>query len=164
MKTADLCDEFAEAVQVAKPILHDFGGVRSFAGRIATVRVVDDNTSVRILLEQPGHGRVLVVDGGGSLRCALVGDQLARLGGANGWTGIVVNGCVRDSAELAQIPIGVKALAAMPRRSDKQGPGEHDVAVTFAGVTFLPDHFLYADEDGVLVAAEKLGAEEEMGC
>ena len=155
LATADLCDN-NDDVQVAQPLLHDFGGRRAFHGPIATVRIADDNTSVRALLEQPGAGRVLVVDNRGSLRCAVVGDQLAALAYKNGWAGIVVHGCIRDSAALAATPVGIKALAAMPRKSEKRGPGEIDLAVTFAGVTFTPGHHLYADSDGIVLAARPL--------
>ncbi len=155
LATADLCDSHPD-VQVAQPLLHNFGGHRAFHGPIATVRIADDNTSVRTVLEQPGAGRVLVVDNGGSLRCAVVGDQLAMLAHDNGWAGIVVHGCIRDSAALVTMPVGIKALAAMPRKSAKRGPGELDVSVTFAGVKFTPGYYLYADDDGVVVAAQSL--------
>ena len=154
--TADLCDEFGSEVEVAAPLMRDFGGVTTFYGPIATVEVHDDNTSVRQVLEQPGEARVLVVDGGGSTRCALVGDRLAQLAFANGWAGIVVNGCIRDSAAIAAMPIGVKALGTMPRKSEKRGPGRLEVPVSFAGITFAPGHYLYADVDGILVAARPL--------
>ena len=108
------------------------------------------------MLEAPGERHVLVVDGGASTRCALVGDRLAQLAVDNGWAGIVVNGCIRDSAALAAMPIGVKALAATPRKSEKRGPGRHDVPVSFAGVTFTPGHYLYADDDGIVVADKPL--------
>ena len=155
LSTADLCDSNSD-IQVVQPLFRDFGGRRAFHGSIATVRIADDNTSVRALLEQPGAGRVLVVDNGGSLHCAVVGDQLATLLHDNGWAGIVVHGCIRDSAALATMPVGVKALAAMPRKSAKRGPGELDAPVTFAGVTFTPGHYLYADGDGIVVAPRPL--------
>lgn len=154
--TADLSDAHGLSVQVALPGLRDFGGVLRFAGPIATVAVDDDNSAVRALLEEPGAGRVLVVDNAGSLRCALVGDRLAQMAADNGWAGIVVNGCVRDTAALAEIALGVKALAAMPRRSEKRGGGQSGQPITFCGVNFLPGRFLYADEDGVLVSATAL--------
>lgn len=150
--TADLCDEHGDMVQAADPVFRDFGGVTVFGGPIATVKVYDDNTSVRALLETAGAGRVLVVDGGGSRRCALVGDRLAQLACDNGWSGILVNGCVRDSAALAKLPLGVKALATHPRRSEKRGPGQIDVPVVFAGVIFEPGLHLYADSDGVILS------------
>jgi regulator of ribonuclease activity A len=154
--TADLCDQFPDSVSVAEPLFRDFGGRRAFSGPIETVRVREDNALVRQALESPGHGRVLVVDGGGSLRTALVGGRLAVLAEGNGWSGILVHGCVRDSAELGAIPIGIKALASCPRKSGKAGVGERGVAVSFGGVTFSPGAYLYADQDGVLIAARNL--------
>ena len=154
--TADLCDEFGDEVHVAHPIFRDWGGVERFAGPIATLRVHEDNALVRQALETDGRGRVLVVDGGGSLRTALVGGNLAALAHKNGWAGIVVHGCIRDAAELAATQVGIKALAAVPRRSAKDGAGARDVEVTFAGVTFVPGHWLYADRDGVVVADRRL--------
>jgi regulator of ribonuclease activity A len=151
-RTADLCDAFSEALQVAGPWLRDFGAARAFRGPIATVSVLEDNALVRAALEEEGLGRVLVVDGGGSTRCALVGDRLAAMAAERGWAGIVVNGCVRDSLALATVPIGIKALATSPRRPGKSGTGARDVPVEFAGVTFRPGHFLYADQDGIVVA------------
>jgi regulator of ribonuclease activity A len=153
-RTADLCDARAASVRVAMPILRDFGGLSCFAGQIATVRTYEDNALVRQALEEPGRSRVLVIDGGGSARCALVGDRLARLGADNGWAGLVVHGYVRDTAALAGIPIGVKALGAHPMRSAKRGAGEREVALTFASVTFSPGQYLYADADGVVVTEQ----------
>jgi regulator of ribonuclease activity A len=158
--TADLCDEHsanaAVALQIAQPLLHAYGGMRRFCGPVATVQVQDDNTSVRLRLQEPGEGRILVVDGGGSLACALLGDQLAQLAVRNGWAGVVVYGCIRDSAAIGQMPLGVLALATMPRKSEKRGPGQHDLPVRFAGVTFTPGDYLYADEDGVVLADKPL--------
>ena len=141
---------------MAQPVFRDWGGAPSFVGPIATVRVFEDNALVRQSLETAGRGRVLVVDGGGSLRTALVGGNLAALAHRNGWSGIVVHGGVRDTAELAATPIGVKALGAVPRKSAKTGTGERDVPVAFAGITFTPGAYLYADRDGVVVAARDL--------
>ncbi len=152
--TADLCDEFE--VQVAQPIFQDYGKIKSFYGEIATVRVFEDNALVRKTLETDGRKRVLVVDGGASTRVALVGDQLAGMAYENGWTGIVVNGCIRDSAEIAKIPIGLKALSTIPRKSIKKGLGDVDVPVEFAGLVFNPGFYLYADQDGIIVANRKL--------
>jgi regulator of ribonuclease activity A len=136
--------------------LRDFGGRKEFSGRISTVRVHEDNVLVRKALEEPGNGRVLVIDGDASMRFALVGDQLAALGVRNGWSGIVVNGPIRDSVEIAKTAIGVKALGTCPRKTPKLGKGERDVEVSFGEVTFKPGEYLYADEDGVIVAAEEL--------
>jgi regulator of ribonuclease activity A len=156
ISTADLSDAWPNQVQVAHPGLHDYGGTTRFSGPIATVWVDEDNSAVRSLLEEDGNGRVLVVDGGGSLRCALVGDKLAQLAVDNGWAGIVVNGCVRDSAALDEMSIGVKALGTMPRRSEKGGGGHAGLPVNFCGVSFVPGHYLYADEDGIVVSAVAL--------
>jgi len=154
--TADLCDEFGAEVRVAEPLFRDWGGSVSFAGPVETLRVMEDNALVRQVLESPGHGRVLVVDGGGSLRSALVGGNLAALAYQNGWTGIVVHGCVRDTEEIRALPLGVKALQAVPRKSGKSGAGDQGVPVTFAGVTFSRGCHLYADRDGIVVAERDL--------
>lgn len=154
--TTDLCDAYPD-LQVCAPIFHDYGGAVAFHGPIATLKVFEDNALVRATLERPGEGRVLVVDGGGSLRCALVGGQLGALGVDNGWAGILVHGCVRDRAELAALAIGVKALAAHPRRSEKGlHSGQADRVVEFAGVRFVPGAWLYADADGIVVAERSL--------
>ncbi len=154
--TADLCDEFGAEVRVAEPLFRDWGGLDRFAGSMATLRVFEDNALVRQALEASGDGRVLVVDGGGSLRTALVGGNLVALAHRNGWSGLVVFGCVRDAAELAATSVGVKALAASPRKSAKAGAGERGIPVAFAGVTFAPGGWLYADRDGIVVADRKL--------
>ena len=150
--TADLSDAHPEA-QVCAPLFRDFGGRRAFHGSIATVKVFEDNALVRATLETPGTGRVLVVDGGGSLRCALVGGMLGELAVKNGWAGIVVNGCVRDADELAAQDVGIKALAAHPRKSEKGlHSGAAERVLEFAGVRFRPGAWLYADADGIVVA------------
>jgi regulator of ribonuclease activity A len=151
--TADLCDQHGDRVAVAAPIFRSFGGRARFAGAVATLECFEDNSLVRAMLEEPGAGRVLVVDGGGSLRCALVGGNLAVLAQRSGWAGIVVHGCVRDSAELARVDIGILALATHPRRSEKRGIGRRDVAIAFADVAFRPGGWICADEDGLVVAA-----------
>lgn len=150
--TTDLSDAHPEA-QVCEPVFRAFGGRRAFHGPIKTLKVYDDNSLVRSTLETRGDGRVLVVDGGGSTRCALVGGNLARLAVDNGWAGLVVNGCIRDCAEIAAQPVGALALATHPRKSSKgSGTGRADEVLSFAGVTFRPDAWLYADGDGVLVS------------
>lgn len=150
--TADLCDQHDDKIKVAEPIFRAYGASLSFAGRIATVKIFEDNVLVRQALADQGEGRVLVVDGGGSLRCALVGDQLAVLARDNGWTGLLVYGCIRDSAAINELPIGVRALATHPLKSIKKGAGDRNIPVTFAGVTFVPGQHLYADGDGVIVS------------
>jgi regulator of ribonuclease activity A len=159
--TADLCDRHENelrtgAVRVVAPMFRSFGGRSAFHGSIATLKLFEDNSFVRKALEQSGAGRVLVIDGGGSLRRALVGDQLAALGVKNGWAGIVAYGCIRDSAAIAAMDIGVLALATHPQKTDKKNIGESDIAVTFGGVTFRPGEYLYADGDGVIVANHDL--------
>ncbi len=149
--TADLCDAHPE-VQVAEPVFLDFGGRDRFCGSVATVAVFEDNVLVRQALSEPGEGRVLVVDGGGSLAVALVGDRLAAMGAANGWAGVVVNGCVRDVAVTRTVDLGLRARAACPRRSAKTGTGTRGTLVVFAGVTFRPGDWLYADLDGIVLA------------
>lgn len=155
-KTADLCDQHGEQVHVVEPLFRDFGGRCTFCGPITTIKAHEDNSLVRTALEEPGQGRVLVVDGGGSLRCAMVGDQLGLLGVKNRWAGIVVWGCIRDAAELAQLQLGIKALAPHPRKSHKRNEGQRDLTVRFAGVTFTPGQHIYADEDGIILAPTPL--------
>jgi len=154
--TADLCDASPDTVAVAAPLFRDFGGVSAFAGPVQTVRVFEDNVLVRQQLEQPGDGRVLVVDGGGSLRRALLGDKLAALAIDHGWVGVVVHGCIRDAAVIATLSLGVKALHTSPRKSDKSGAGEVATTVEFAGIRLDPGHYLYADADGIVVSPHAL--------
>jgi regulator of ribonuclease activity A len=154
--TADLCDAYPELVQVAEPLFREYGGLERFSGSIETIRVHEDNTLVRSMLESAGHGRVLVVDGGGSLKCALVGGRLAALGRDNGWAGVIVNGCVRDTMEIRQLHLGIRALGAVPMRSAKNGGGERASPLQFAGVTFALGRFVYADTDGLIVAERDL--------
>jgi regulator of ribonuclease activity A len=150
LATTDLSDAHLEA-QILAPVFRDYGGHPRFSGPAFTLRVFENNPLVRSTLETPGLGRVLVVDGGGSLNCALLGGMLGQFGVQNGWAGIIISGCVRDTAELRVLPIGIRALAAHPRRSGKAAGGEVGVAVTFAGVTIHPGNQVYADEDGILV-------------
>jgi regulator of ribonuclease activity A len=154
--TADLCDENGDRVQVCEPVFHAFGGRRSFYGPISTIRCFEDNSRVKEAVESPGQGKVLVVDGGGSRRRALLGDKLGEAAVRNGWAGIIIHGCIRDSAELGRMDLGVRALGTIPLRSDKRGEGERDVPVRFAGVTFRPGEFVYVDEDGVIVSPASL--------
>ena len=154
--TADLCDTHEGKVRVCAPMFKSFGGKGSFGGQITTLKVHEDNSLVRAALECPGEGRVLVVDGGGSLRCALVGDQLALLGVRNNWAGILVYGCIRDCAAIGQMQIGVFALATHPMKSIKKGVGERDISVSFGGISFTPGHHVYADPDGVIVSESAL--------
>ena len=152
----DLCDAHSDKIQVAEPMFADFGGVLAFSGPIRTLKCFEDNSFVRSELERPGEGRVLVVDGGGSLRCALLGGNLAELAEDNNWAGVVVNGCVRDCEEIEGCSVGVKAVAAHPLKSRKQNIGELGLPVKFGGVEFREGDYLYADVDGLITAAEAL--------
>jgi len=154
--TADLYDEYEDKLQIATPMFNDYGGNLKFCGPASTVRVFEDNSLVRAALEEPGEGRVLVIDGGASLKCALLGDMLAELGKENDWVGIIVYGCIRDSAVIANIAIGIKALNTNPRKSVKKGTGERDVSVDFADVIISPGDYIYADEDGIVISGERL--------
>lgn len=150
--TADLCDEHGDSVQVCEPAFRAFGLRRAFSGPVSTVRCFEDNSRVKEAVEGPGQGRVLVVDGGGSRRRALLGDKLGEAAVRNGWAGVIIHGCIRDSAELDRMDLGIRALGTMPLRSDKRGEGERDVPVRFAGATFRPGDYVYVDEDGIVVA------------
>ncbi|QDZ27446.1 ribonuclease E activity regulator RraA [Noviherbaspirillum sp. UKPF54] len=159
--TCDICDANEDklatgALAVLPPVFQKFGKLVKFSGRAATLKVFEDNVLVRQALETPGEGRVLVVDGGGSLRCALVGGNLGVLAEKNGWAGILVNGCIRDSEEINACSIGVRALAVHPQRSVRKGVGERDLRVSIAGVAINPGDWIYADADGVLVASQPL--------
>jgi regulator of ribonuclease activity A len=154
--TTDLCDAHEESVRVVEPMFNSFGGRPAFFGLIATLKLFEDNSLVRKKLESKGDGRVLVIDGGGSLRRALVGDQLAALGVKNGWAGIVVYGCIRDSRAIGEMDIGVFALDTHPMKTVKRNVGEEDIPVSFGGVAFVPGEWLYADEDGVIVSVVAL--------
>ncbi len=157
LKTTDLCDAHPEKVRIAEPLgFKDFGGTKIFSGKIETVKCFEDNSFVRKALEQNGEGKVLVVDGGGSMRCALLGDMLGELGVKNKWNGIIVYGCIRDSAAMATLALGVKALNTIPLKSNKRNEGQPNIPVRFAGVDFTPGEFVYCDEDGIIVSKEKL--------
>jgi len=154
--TADLIDEFDAELASCETQFIQYGGRTAFAGPISTVRCFRDNALVKKVLSGPGEGRVLVVDGGGSLASALMGDVIARSAVENGWAGVVINGAVRDVATLRTLDLGIKALGSNPRKSAKDGAGEVDVPVSFGGVEFRPGHWLYSDEDGIVVAARRL--------
>ncbi|HEY0821391.1 MAG TPA: ribonuclease E activity regulator RraA [Rhizobacter sp.] len=158
--TCDFCDAHKNdtdgAFRVLPPVFRDYGRRLKFAGRVTTVKCFEDNSLVKAALDTLGEGRVLVVDGGGSLRRALVGGNLGAAGARNGWAGIVVDGCVRDSAELAACELGIRALALMPLPTEKKNMGERDVPVQVQGVWVRPGDWLYADEDGIVVSATAL--------
>lgn len=153
--TPDLCDDHPD-VQVADPVFRSYGGRAAFHGRIVTIHCFEDNSRVRELANTPGEGRVIVVDGGGSVRRALLGDQIAAAAARNGWSGLLIHGAVRDVDALAETDLGVQALASHPMKTDKRGLGDVDVTVTFAGVTFVPGEWLYADRNGVIVSPRQL--------
>ena len=149
--TADLVDQYGAELRVCDVQFRQFGGLRLFTGPVRTLSCHEDNGLLRDLVQTPGAGAVLVVDGGGSLRTALVGDVLAGHAQRNGWSGLVVHGAVRDSAALAQLGLGIKALGTNPRRSGKTGAGAVDVPLSFGGVTFHPGDMLHADDDGIVL-------------
>ena len=151
ISTADLYDEHGELLASVSLQFQDLGGHTGFSGPVRTVRCREDNGLVKAVLNSPGNGAVLVVDGAGSLNTALMGDLIAAAAVENGWSGVVINGGVRDRAALAKLPLGIKALGSNPRKSAKDSVGEVDIPVEFGGVTFRPRAVLYADEDGILV-------------
>jgi len=160
--TTDLCDAHEDMLadgrlRVLPPLFQSYGALTRISGPAITLKLHEDNALVRAALEQPGEGRVLVVDGGGSLRCALVGGNLAAMAAKNGWAGILVHGSVRDSVEINACAIGVRALGTHPQKSIKKGAGDVNLRVCIAGVTVAPGEWIYADEDGVLVSSVKLG-------
>ena len=154
--TPDLCDDFPDLVKVVQPMFNNYGGKASFGGEIVTVKCFEDNSIVKAQVDKSGVGKVMVVDGGGSYRAALLGDMLAEKAANNGWEGLIIYGCIRDVDVIGKTPLGVQALATHPKKTEKKGIGELNVEVTFGGVTFKPGEFAYADNNGVIVSAEKL--------
>lgn len=156
ISVCDLCDAHEARVQVAEPIFRDYGGRHAFSGQVVTISCNEDNSLVRDAVASPGDGKVLVVDGGGSLQRSLLGDQLAAKACDNGWQGIIVHGAIRDIEVIADIDIGVKALNVIPLKTEKRDLGDRDVPVRFAGVTFNPGAFVYADRNGLIVSEAAL--------
>jgi len=154
--TPDLCDRYPDLVRVLEPMLSNYGGREAFGGEVVTVKCFEDNSLVKEHLGKPGRGKVLVVDGGGSLRRALVGDMIGASAVKNGWEGVVVYGCIRDVSAISELDLGVQALAAVPVKTDKRGIGDLNVPITFGGVTFNPGDYVYADSNGVVVSSEAL--------
>ncbi|MYE49284.1 MAG: RraA family protein [Gammaproteobacteria bacterium] len=154
--TTDLSDDHEDSSTTCATQFRDFGGRARFAGRIRTVRCFEDNARLKEMLGEPGNGGVLIVDGAASTARALLGDMLAARAAENGWSGVIINGAIRDSSEVAKVDVGVKALGVNPARSSKTGAGEVDVPIEFGGVRFQPGHWVYCDEDGVLVSATQL--------
>src|SRR3990167_11366516 len=154
--TPDLCDAYPDLVQVLEPMFSNFGGRYSFGGEIVTIKCFEDNSLVKEQAELKGNGKVLVVDGGGSLRRALLGDLIAEKAANNGWEGLVIYGCIRDVDVIAQTDLGVQALVTHPMKTDKRGIGDLNVVVTFGGVTFRPGEYVYADNKGIIVSPQPL--------
>ena len=154
--TPDLCDAYPELVRVAEPVFTNYGGRPAFGGEIITVKCHEDNSLVKEHVSNPGEGKVMVVDGGGSLRCALLGDMLAEKAAENNWAGLIIFGCIRDVDEIRKTQLGVQALRTIPIKSNRKGRGDLNIPVTFAGVTFHPGEYVYADNNGVIVSAEPL--------
>lgn len=152
----DLCDQYPDQVRVLEPMFTSFGGRDNFCGEIVTVKCFEDNSLVKEQVALPGKGKVLVVDGGGSLRRALLGDMLAEQAVANGWEGLLIYGCIRDVVAIGQLDLGVQALDTHPLKTDKRGIGDLNVPLRFAGVDFRPGEYLYADLNGILVSAQAL--------
>ena len=156
----ELCDQFPELVQVVEPMFGNFGGRERFGGEIVTLKAFEDNSKVREQVALPGEGKVLVVDGGASMRRAMLGDMLAEKASKNGWAGIIINGCIRDVNAIGETDLGVQALGTHPMKTEKRGLGDLNVEVSFGGVTFRPGEYVYADNNGVLVSPQKLEVEE----
>ena len=152
----DLCDKYGDSLRVLSPMLKNFGGKNCFHGRISTIKCHEDNSLVADAVKEKGNGSVLVVDGGGSLRCALLGDNLAAIAAGNSWEGIIIYGCIRDVAALSTINLGVQAICPNPMKSVKRQVGLRDVEVSFGGVSFIPDQYVYADDNGVIVSEDEL--------
>ncbi|MDX1698041.1 MAG: ribonuclease E activity regulator RraA [Thiohalobacterales bacterium] len=159
LSVPDICDDHSGRLQVLDPVFRSYGGRRKFCGKVVTVRCFEDNSLVKSTLSGEGQGQVLVVDGSGSMRCALLGDLLGAMARDNGWSGVLVNGCVRDVEILETIDLGVLALNRHPARSNKRGEGDLNIPVRFHGVNFRHGQFLYADENGVVVAEADLGVD-----
>ena len=154
--TCDLCDQFPDRIRVLAPIFRHYGGRTRFSGSIATIKCFEDNVFIREAAVEEGRGRVMVIDGGGSLRSALVGDGIAEWARDHAWAGMIINGCVRDTVALAKVDLGVMAIGVNPVTPGKRRVGARDVAVTFGDVRFVPGEYAYCDEDGVVIATERL--------
>lgn len=158
--TPDLCDAYPELVQVVEPMFSNFGGKDSFGGEIVTVKCFEDNSKVKQLVDTDGTGKVMVVDGGASMRHALLGDMLAEKAVKNGWEGLIIYGCIRDVDAIMELELGVQALGSNPLKTEKRDIGDVNVEIKFGGVTFVPGHYVYADNNGVIVSPEKLSMPE----
>lgn len=158
ISTPDLCDQYGDQVQVAEPIFHHYGGVHQFGGAVVTVKCFEDNSKVGEMLRADGDCRILVVDGGASPRRSLLGDKLVALAVENNWSGIVIYGYIRDVEEIAEMPIGVSALGAIPRKTDKRGVGQVNLTLQMAGLIIAPGDYIYVDGSGMVVASQALSS------
>ncbi len=156
ISTPDLADEFPQEVHALELPMNNYGGVQHFCGEVVTVKCHEDNSLVKELLDTPGEGRVMVVDGGGSYRRALLGDMLAEKAAGNGWSGLVINGVIRDVDQIGETHLGVQALGTIPLKTAKLGHGQQNISLRFGGVSIHPGDYIYADNNGVLVASRKL--------
>lgn len=159
--TSELCDLYAEQVDVVEPIFSSFGGVSNFYGKVTTVKCFESNGLIAEVLEENGEGRVLVIDGGGAVRRGLIDAELAQLAVDNGWEGIIVYGAVRQIEQLENLDIGIHALAPIPVSADESTAGESDIPVNFGGVTFFPEDYIYADLTGIILSQEPLDLDDE---
>ena len=157
--TSELCDLYADQVDVVEPIFSSFGGISAFYGKVTTIKCFENNGLIAEVLEENGKGRVLVVDGGGAVRRGLIDAELAQLAADNGWEGIVVYGAVRQIQQLENINLGIHALAPIPVSADESNIGESDIPVNFGGVTFFPEDYIYADLTGIILSQEPLDLE-----
>lgn len=154
--TPDLCDKYPDQVEVAEPIFNNYGGKRSFGGQIVTIKCFEDNSLVKETAAKPGNGKVMVIDGGASLRRSLLGDMIAENAVSNGWEGFIIFGAIRDVDVIAELQIGVKALNTIPLKTEKKGIGEYDRELRFAGVVFRPGEYVYADNNGIIISPRSL--------
>jgi regulator of ribonuclease activity A len=158
--TPDLCDAYPDIVRIVEPLFTNYGGREAFGGQIVTVKCHEDNSLVKEHVANPGAGKVMVVDGGGSLRCALLGDMLAEKAAQNNWAGLIIYGCIRDVDEIRKTQLGVQALRTIPIKSNRQGRGDLNIPITFGGVTFHPGEYVYADNNGIIVSEQALSMPE----
>ncbi len=154
--TPDLCDDYPDDVRVLAPMFHNYGGKKNFFGEVVTVKCFEDNSLVKEQAGLPGHGKVMVVDGGASLRKALLGDMIAENAVKNGWEGFIINGCIRDVDAIAALELGVQALNTIPLKTEKRGIGDLNVPITFGGQTINPGEFIYADNNGIVISSKAL--------
>ncbi len=156
ISTPDLCDQYPDTVRVLEPVFKNYGGKTSFGGEIVTIKCFEDNSRVKETAATPGRGKVMVVDGGGSLKKALLGDLIAEDALNNGWEGFIIYGCIRDVDPIGNMQIGVKALNSVPLKTQRKGVGEIDVQISFAGATINPGEYIYADRTGIITSPEPL--------